>query len=51
MNYQGPERRKLQRRQCEDRRDGIRLELDNPPRRMGSDRRSHDYLWNTPETF
>ena len=48
MNYQGPDRRKIQRRQSEDRRDGIRLELDKPPRRSGGDRRSHEYLWNRP---
>ena len=47
--YSGPERRKTQRRRMEDRREGIRLELENVPRRSGIDRRSHSYLWNTPQ--
>jgi hypothetical protein len=50
-DYQGPERRKFQRRQSEDRREGIRLELDKPPRRSGKDRRSHEYLWNQPHSL
>jgi hypothetical protein len=48
-DYRGPERRKMQRRQRSDRREGIRFELDNPPRRSGIDRRSHQYLWNSPQ--
>ncbi len=50
INYRGPERRKFHRRQNTDRREGIRFELDNPPRRSGIDRRSHQYLWNTPQS-
>lgn len=49
IHYSGPERRKMQRRQSDDRRDSIRLELDKPPRRSGKDRRSHQYLWNMPQ--
>jgi hypothetical protein len=45
-SYQGPERRKVQRRQIPERREGVRFEVDNPPRRSGIDRRSHQYLWN-----
>jgi len=48
--YNGPERRKMQRRQTEDRREGIRFEVDSPPRRSGKDRRSHNYLWNAPQS-
>lgn len=44
----GPERRIDHRRRTEDRRDGIRFELDKPPRRLGADRRAHQYLWNIP---
>ncbi|WP_455210148.1 hypothetical protein [Kaarinaea lacus] len=50
-HYSGPERRKMHRRQHDDRRDGIRLELDKPPRRSGIDRRSHQYLWNSPQSI
>jgi hypothetical protein len=45
--YQGPDRRKGQRRKNRDRRDEIRFEPDKDDRRSGKDRRSTDH-WGQP---
>ena len=45
-NYQGPERRKEQRRKSDDRREMIRFEPDKEDRRSDSDRRKdHRDVW------
>lgn len=45
--YNGPERRKEQRRKSADRRDEIRFEPDKEPRRSGKDRRKNQQdIWD-----
>lgn len=48
MKYNGPERRKEQRRKNSDKREMIRFEPDKTPRRSGQDRRKGD-VWKGRE--
>lgn len=50
--YAGPERRRTHRREQTERRQMIRFEPNNPPRRSGRDRRRHGAgVWEGRDRF